>query len=172
LVAESIEKIEARSAELEGNATHSERGGELIEELKREFMDLKKSKDDSHQAMDWLKTNRKALAQEAANAALREHYNAPSSGAEMNYSENVEQFSKDIRKYLQLLYYCLEQGTWKLIELAQQELKLPLNLEKNLYVKALIFIKEQRVSKDLPPEATKELTLCLEELIHIIRIRL
>ncbi|BAZ23250.1 putative signal transduction protein with Nacht domain [Kalymmatonema gypsitolerans NIES-4073] len=171
LVVESIERIEARSAELERHGTHSDRAGELIEELERKLKELKKSTDDSHQAMDWLKANRKALAQEAALAGLREHYNQLSSERDMDYLENVEQFSKDIRKYLQLLYYCLEEGTWNLIDQAIHKTLIPLNLESKFYVKALIFIKEQRVAKDLPPEAAKELILCLDYLINIIPIR-
>ncbi len=171
LVGESIERIEARSAELERQGTHSDRAGELIEELERKLKTLKKSTDDSHQAMDWLKANRKALGQEAAKAALREHCNQLSAEMDTNYLETVEQFSKDIRKYLQLLYYCLEEGTWNLIDQAIQKSLIPLNLESKFYVKALIFIKDQRVAKDLHPEATKELILCLEYLINIIPIR-
>lgn len=171
LLVESIERIEARSAELERHGTHSDRAGELIEELERKLKELKNSTDDSHQAMDWLKANRKALAQEAAKTALREHYNQLSSERDMDYLENVEQFSKDIRKYLQLLYYCLEEGTWNLIDQAIQKSVIPLNLESKFYVKALIFIKDQRVAKNLPPEAAKELILCLDYLINIIPIR-
>lgn len=170
LVAESIEKIEARSAEPEWNATHSERAGELIEELERQLKDLKKSTDASHQAMDWLKTYRKDLAQEAAKTALREHYNSPSSTGDMNYSENIEQFSEDIRQYLRLLFESLEEGTLKVIGQAIQESVIPVNLESNLYVKALIFIKE-KVAKDIPSEAAKELNFCLDYLINIISIR-
>ncbi len=171
LVAESIEKIEARSADLKGNATNSDRAAELIEELERKLKALKKSTDDSHQAMDWLKANRKALAQGAAKAALSEVYNQPSPSGDTDYSENIEQFSKDIGRYLQLLYYSLEEGTWKLIDQAINKSVIPLNLESKFYVKALIFIKDQRVSKELPPESAKELTLCLDYLIHIIPIR-
>jgi len=171
LVAESIEKIEAKSAALEGHATHSERAGELIEELERKLKALKKSTDDSHQAMDWLKANRKDLAQGSAFAALKKDYNQSLLSGDTDYSENVEQFSKDIRKYLQLLYYSLEEGTWNLIHQAIQESVIPLNLESKFYVKALIFIKDQRVAKELPPEAAKELILCLDYLINIIPIR-
>jgi hypothetical protein len=170
-VVESIERIEARSAELERHGTHSNRASKLIEELERKLKELKKSTDDSHQAMDWLKANRKALAQEAAKAALREHDNQPTAGRDADYSEKVEQFTKDIRKYLQLLYYCLEEGTWNLLDQAIQETVIPLNLESKFYVKALIFIKEQRVVQELPPEVAKELTLCLDYLIQIIPIR-
>jgi hypothetical protein len=171
LVVESIERIEARSAEPESHGTHSERAGKLIEELERKLKGLKKSTDDSHQAMDWLKANRKALAQEAAKEALREHYNQPTDRGDADDSEKVEQFAKDIRKYLQLLYYSLEEGTWNLIDQAIQESVIPLNLESKFYAKALIFIKDQKVAKELPPEAAKELTLCLDYLINIIPIR-
>jgi flagellum-specific peptidoglycan hydrolase FlgJ len=171
LVVESIERIEARSAELERHGTHSDRAGELIEELERKLKELKKSTDDSQQAMDWLEANRNALAQEAAKAALREHENQPTAGRDADYSEKVEQFTKDIIKYLQLLYYCLEVGTWNLLDQAIQETVIPLNLEPKFYVKALIFIKEQRVPQELPPEVAKELTLCLDYLIKIIPIR-
>lgn len=171
LVVESIDRIEARSAELERHGTHSERAGKLIQELERKLKGLKKSTEDSHQAMDWLKANRKALAQEAAKAALKEHYNQPSASGDADDSEKVDQFAKDIRKYLQLLYYSLEEGTWKLIEQAIQESVIPLNLESKFYAKALIFIKDQRVAKELPPEAAKEITLCLDYLINIIFIR-
>ncbi len=171
LVVESIEKIEARSAELERHGTHSDRAGKLIKELERKLKGLKKSTDDTHQARDWLKANRKALAQEAAKAALREHYNQPIAGGDADDSEKVEQFAKDIRKYLQLLYYSLEEGTWNLIDQAIQESVIPLNLESKFYAKALIFIKDQRVAKELSPEAAKELTLCLDYLINIISIR-
>jgi hypothetical protein len=106
LVVESIERIEARSAELERHETHSDRAGELIEELERKLKELKQSTDD-----------------------------------------------------------------WNLIDQAIQETVIPLNLEPKFYVKALIFIKDQRVLQELPPEVAKELTLCLDYLIKIIPIR-
>ncbi|HEY9872426.1 MAG TPA: hypothetical protein V6D12_03275 [Candidatus Obscuribacterales bacterium] len=171
LVVESIERIEARSAELERPGTHSERAGKATEELQSKLKGLKKSTEDSYQAMYWLQANQKALAQEAAKAALKEHYNQPTASGDADDSEKVDQFAKDIGKYLQLLYYSLEQGTWKLIEQAIQESVIPLNLESKFYAKALIFIKDQRVAKELPPEAAKELTLCLDYLINIIPIR-
>ena len=171
LVEKSIERIESSSVTLEGHEKRSERASELIAELERNLKTLKDSTDDSHQAMDWLKANRKALAQDATNEALREHDNQATPSEDTNYPDKFEQLSRDIRKYLQLLYFWLEEGTWDFIDQALQERVIPLNLEPRFYVKALIFIKEQRVAKDLPPEAVKELTLCLDYLITIIPLR-
>ena len=170
LVAESIEKIEASSTALEEPGTNSERPAQLIGELERILRDLKKSTDDSYQAMDWLKANRKNLAQEAAEAALKEHLNQKPLNENQDYAENVELLSKDIKKYLQLLYHCLEEGAWKLLDQAMQKSLIPLNIELSYYVKALIFIKNERVAKELSPEAAKELTLCLDYLVKIIPI--
>jgi hypothetical protein len=171
LVEKSIERIESSSVILEGHEKRSERASELIAELERKLKTKKDSTDDSHQAMDWLKANRKALAQDATKEALRKHDNQAKPSEGTKYPEKFEQLSRDIRKYLQLLYYWLDEGAWELIDQAIKEQLIPLNLEKRLYVEALIFIKEERVAKELPSKVAKELTLCLDYLITIIPIR-
>ena len=171
LVEKSIEKIESSSVIREGDEKRSERASKLIAELERSLKTLKDSTDDSQQAMDWLKANRKTLAQDATNEALRKHYNQAKSSEDKNYKKKFEQLYRDIRKYLQLLYYWLEEGEWELIDQAIKEQVIPLNLEKRFYVEALIFIKEERVAKELPSKVAEELTLCLDYLVAIIPFR-
>ncbi|WP_293104550.1 hypothetical protein, partial [Moorena sp. SIO3I6] len=68
LVLESIEQIQAK------DTGDSERAGEFIKGLETALSELKKREEASLEAMEWLKANRKALSQEAAEAALRKHY--------------------------------------------------------------------------------------------------
>ncbi|EGJ35370.1 MULTISPECIES: phycobilisome protein [Moorena] len=165
-VSESIEQIQAK------DTGDSERAGELIKGLETALSEFKKSEEASLQAMEWLKANRKALSQEAAEAALRKHYDQNPNNVDTDYSEDIEVFSQEIRKYLQLIYYCLELGSWELMDRAIQESKIPVNRDLQLYVDALDFIKNQKVSLSFDPEEAKEITLYLDEIINIIPRRL
>ncbi|NEO46555.1 MAG: hypothetical protein F6K55_21480 [Moorea sp. SIO4A3] len=166
LVSESIEQIQAK------DTGDSERAGELIKGLETALSEFKKSEEASLEAMEWLKANRKALSQEAAEAALRKHYDQNPNNVDTDYSGDIEVFSQEIRKYLQLIYYCLELGSWELMDRAIQESKIPVNRDLQLYVDALDLIKNQKVSLSFAPEEAKQLTLCLDYLIKIIPIRL
>lgn len=164
-IAESIERIQAKST------ANSERASELIQELETALSELKASKNASLPARDWLKANRAALSREAAKSALEKSYDKKLFDVDEYYSEEIGQFSKEVRKYLQLLYYCLEAGTWEFMDRAMQESLIPMNRDSQLYVEALKFIKNQKVSRDLLPEEARELTLCLDYLINTIPIR-
>ncbi|NEO40522.1 MAG: hypothetical protein F6J90_30980 [Moorea sp. SIOASIH] len=165
LVSESIEQIQAK------DTGDSERAGELIKGLETALSEFKKSEEASLQAMEWLKANRKALAQEAAEAALRKHYDQKPNNIDTDYSGDIEVFSQEIRKYLKLIYSCLKVGSWELMDRAIQESLIPVNRDLQLYVDALDFIKNQKVSLSFAPEQGNELTLCLDYLIKIIPIR-
>ncbi|WP_424102629.1 hypothetical protein [Moorena producens] len=166
LVLESIEQIQAE------DTGDSERAGELIKGLETALSEFKKREEASLQAMEWLKANRKALSQEAAEAALRKHYDQNPNNVDTDDSGDIEVFSQEIRKYLQLIYYCLELGSWELMDRAIQELKIPVNRDLQLYVDALDFIKNHKVSLSFAPEEAKELTLFLDYIIKTIPIRL
>ncbi|AOY80842.1 hypothetical protein BJP36_13905 [Moorena producens JHB] len=166
LVSESIEQIQAK------DTGDSERAGKLIKGLETALSEFKKSEEASLQAMEWLKANRKALSQEAAEAALRKHYDQNPNNVDTDYSGDIEVFSQEIREYLQLIYDCLDLGSLELIDIAIQEYLIPVNRDLQLYVDALDFIKTQKVSIRFSPEEAKELTLCLDDLINIIPRRL
>ncbi|NEO24076.1 hypothetical protein [Moorena sp. SIO4A5] len=166
LVLESIEQIQAK------DTGDSERAGELIKGLETALSELKKREEASLEAMEWLKANRKALSQEAAEAALRKHYDQNPNNVDTDYSEDIEVFSQEIIKYLQLIYYCLDLRNWKPMDRAIQEFLIPVNRDLQLYVDALYFIKTQKLSLSFTPEEAKEITLYLDYLINIIPMRL
>ncbi|NEN99076.1 MAG: hypothetical protein F6K50_27380, partial [Moorea sp. SIO3I7] len=111
-------------------------------------------------------------SQEAAEAALRKHYDQNPNNVDTDYSGDIEVFSQEIIKYLQLIYDCLDVGDWEMMDRAIQESKIPVNRDLQLYVDALDFIKNKKVSLSFAPEKAKQLTLCLDYLIKIIPIRL
>lgn len=161
LVEESITRIEDEN---------SERAQELIEKLHMALDDLKREEDISHQAMDWLKANQKVLVQEAVKATLKSPIGQKYFGANPKDSE-LEQFSQDIRKYLQLIYYSLEEGSWAVIDGAIQESLVPANQEIELYTKALTFIKDQEVNQKLSSEVAQPITVFLDYLINVLPMR-
>jgi transcriptional regulator with XRE-family HTH domain len=158
LVDESIRKIESESDEIPEHAQ------ELIKKLQSALDNLKREEEINHQAMDWLKTNRKALAQEAAESTLNSTMGQECFGARPNNSE-LEKFSEDIRKYLQLVYYSLDEGSWAVIDGAIQESLVPANLEVKLYTEALTFIKDQKVVKNLSVEISRPIIFFIDYLI-------
>lgn len=162
LVEETIRQIESEKS------INSDRARELIEGLETSLNDLKKSEEDCFPAMDWLKANRRPLSREAAEFVLRK--NCSQSFLTTDESD-IDQFSKEIRKYLQAVHSCLELGTWEVIESAIQEAVLPMTKEIKFYTEALTFIKDQRVSQNLPPDSAQWVVLCLEYLINILPIR-
>ncbi|MBD2168172.1 hypothetical protein H6G04_27695 [Calothrix membranacea FACHB-236] len=164
------EQVGEAIEEIERHGTNSGRASELVEELEEKLKEYKKSSNASREAMDWLKGNRHILVKEATEESLKEFYSQNPKSGNAEDSENEEQLSKDLLKYLQLSYYCLEEGTLELIEEARRESLIPLNLNYELYVKALLFIKEQKVLKDLPQEAAQELGFYLDYLVNIIPI--
>jgi transcriptional regulator with XRE-family HTH domain len=158
LVDESIRTIERESNE------SSERAQELIEKLQSALDDLKREEEINHQAMDWLKANRKVLAEEAAESTSKSTIGQEYFGSQPNDSE-IEQFSEDIRKYLQLIYYSLDEGSWAVIDGAIQELLVPANLEVDLYTEALAFIKDQKLVENLSSEVAQPITFFIDYLI-------
>jgi hypothetical protein len=164
LVDESIRKIESEPDE------NPERAQELIEKLQVALDTLKREEEINHQAMDWLKANRKVLAQEAVEATLRSTIGQEYFGIHPEDSE-LERFSEDIRKYLQLIYYSLDEGSWAVIDGAIQKSLVPVNLEVDLYTEALTFIKDQKVNKNLSTEIAQSVVLFLDYLIRILPSR-
>jgi Phycobilisome protein len=164
LVSESIDQIEREGAD-------SKRAIGLIEELEKAFNELKQREEASLPIMEWLKANRKTLSQEAAEAVLRNRNDQENFGSNTDDSD-IERFSKDIRKYLQLLYFCLEEGSWELIERVIQESVMPVNWDTELYAEALTFIKNQKINQNFSSESTQEIMLFLDYLIKIIPLRL
>lgn len=162
---ESIKRIEDEST------TNSERATELIEKLELALSQLKSREQLDTQCMDWLKANRQSLAQQAAEHVLIQHSVQESFDRDINDSE-LEQFSKEIRKYLHLLYLCLEEGDWDIIDGAIQKSLVPVNRGIEFYTEALTFIRDQRLSSDLSPDASQSIRLCLDYLIAILPIRL
>lgn len=164
LIEESIEKIES------SDAGKSESAQQVITGLETALNQLNQDKETDFQAMDWLKANRKSLAQEAAEAVLRKNSGQAVTGTITDESD-LNQFSQDIRKYLQVLYYCLEVGSWEFIDRAIQESLIPINREIEYYIEALTFIKNQKVSQDLSPKVAQTMTLLLDYLIKILPLR-
>lgn len=158
LIDDSIRKIESESDE------NPERAQELIEKLQSVLDGLKREEEINRQAMDWLKTNRKVLAQEAVESTLNSNMGQEYFGAQPNNSE-LEQFSEDIIKYLQLIYYSLGEGSWAVIDGAIQELLVPVNLEVELYKESLAFIKDQKVDKNLSAEVAQPISFFIDYLI-------
>ena len=158
LIDDSIRKIEIESDE------SPERAQELIEKLQSALDSLKREEEINHQAMDWLKTHRKVLAQEAVESTLNSTTGREYFGAHSNNSE-LEQFSEDIIKYLQLIYYSLDEGSWAVIDGAIQESLVPVNLEVELYKEALAFIKDQKVAKNLSAEIAQPIIFFIAYLI-------
>lgn len=158
LVDESISKIESEINEDSGRAQ------ELIEKLQIALDNLKREEEINHQAMNWLKTNRKILAQEAVESTLNSPIGQKYFGIQPANSE-LEQFSEDIRKFLQLIYYSLDEGSWAVIDGAIQELLVPVNIEAELYTEALTFIKDQKVAKTLSTDIAQSINLFINYLI-------
>ena len=167
LVSEALEKIENQ------DAGDSKRAHELIEQLESEFNQLKKSADSSAVAMDWLKANRRPLSWEAAQTVLEKFYDKKIIDSEDDHFDEIDIFAEEIRMYLQLIYCCLEVGTWEVMDEAikMQEELLPVNRNALLYAEALEFIKDQKIGEGLKPEETEEIELCLDYLIKTIPVR-
>jgi transcriptional regulator with XRE-family HTH domain len=164
LVNDSIEKIAS------SDTADSESAKQLIEGLEAALNKLDQDQETNFQAMEWLKANRQALAQEAAETVLRTHFAHLSTDASIDQSE-IEQFSRDIRKHLQVLYYCLEEGSWEVLEGAIQESLIPINREIVHYTEALSFIRDQKLSQYLSPKIAETVALLLNYLIHVLPLR-
>lgn len=157
-VGEAINEI----AECESDSNHA---SELIKGLEKTLNELREKSNINSQAMDWLKLNRQALAQQAAEVSLKECDNQNLYDGDIEYARILEELSKDLREYLRICYICLQEGTIRVLEEARQQSLIPLNFDSELYQEALIFIKERKVPKELPQEAGKGLTAWLEYLI-------
>lgn len=162
LVKSTIKEIQAKETE------DSEPASELIKQLETELSKRQETEQDSFQAMAWLKANRRTLSREAAEAALRKHYEENSENINIDYLENIEEFSQEIRQYLKVIYSCLKVGSWDFIDKAMQENLMPIHRDIQLYVLALQFIKNKKISINFSPDEARELKLCLDYLIYVI----
>jgi hypothetical protein len=121
--------------------------------------------------MDWLKVNRERLSQQAAKSAFGYPPDERSSDLDEGDLEEIEQFSKEIRRYLQILYNCLKVGSWDAMDEVRRKSLFPMNRDSWLYVEALKFIKNQKVSQELQYQEARELILFLDYLIGAIPSR-
>lgn len=163
------EKIGEAVNEITERGSNSNRANELIKDLKISLEEYRKNTENDYQAMDWLKGNRQALAQQAAEVALKECDNQNLYDGDIEYARILEELSKDVKEYLRFCYICLKEGTIKVLEKARQQSLMPSNFDNELYEKALLFIKEQKVLHELPQEVGQRLVDCLEYLIAIVR---
>lgn len=163
------EKVEEAINEIAERESNSNRANELIKDLKISLEEYRKNTENDYQAMDWLKGNRQALAQQAAEVALKECDNQNLYDGDIEYARILEELSKDVKEYLRFCYICLKEGTIKVLEKARQQSSMPSNFDNELYEKALLFIKEQKVLHELPQEVGQRLVDCLEYLIAIVR---
>lgn len=169
VISKEEEKIEEAINEIAERESNSSRASELINDLKITLEEYRENtKNDSH-AIEWLKGNRQALAQQAAEVALKECDNQNLYDGDIEYARILEELSKDVKEYLRFCYICLKEGTIKVLEKARQESLIPSNFDDELYEKALLFIKEQKVIRELPEDVGKRLASCLDFLIAIVR---
>ncbi len=163
------EKIGEAINEIAEHESNSNRASELIGDLEKVLEEHRKNTENDYQAMDWLKGNRQVLAQEAAEFALKECENQNLYDGDIEYARIFEELSKDVKEYLRICYLCLKNGTIRVLENARQQSLMPSNFDDEFYEKALSFIKDQKVTRELPQAVSKNLVHCLEFLIAIVR---
>ncbi|RUS93022.1 hypothetical protein DSM106972_097700 [Dulcicalothrix desertica PCC 7102] len=162
------EKVEEAKSKIAERGSDSSIASELIRDLETILQEHRKNTEIDNQAMDWLKGNRLDLAEEAASAALKECSNQNLFDGDREYAKIISELSKDIIEYLRICHICLQEGTIRVLEEARQQSLIPLNFDSELYQKALIFIKEQKVIQKFTQEAGKTLVACLDYLIAVV----
>jgi len=159
LVEQSIRKIES------SRSGTPDRAQKLISQLSEALDELKAGEENRLPAMEWLKSHRMLLSKGAAEAVLKKS----NSNAE---ESDIESFSIEIRKYLKLIYFCLELGTWDMIDAAIQQSRVPNTRNALLYTEALSYVKDEADSQILSSDSKQVLNLCIDYLIQILPIRL
>lgn len=165
LVSKAVSDIEKERTE------NPERAHELIEALEKEFLNLKRQEQVSSIAKDWLKGNRKTLSRDAAHSALSAFYGEKILNADATKIEEINQLAVEIKIYLKYIYEWIDIGDWTFIDAAMQSAPPPVTRDPEIYVEALTFIKEQRVSRDLSSEEAVEISNCLDYFIQNIPLR-
>jgi hypothetical protein len=152
-VRETIETVEGQN--------DSDSANELVKDLKKILEEYKKNRETENQAMNWLELNRYDLAKQAASVALKECGNQILYDGDIEYVRILEELSNDVREYLRFCYISLKEGTIEVLEEARRQSLMPNNFDSELYKKALLFIKEQKVTYE-------SLGACLQYLIAIV----
>ncbi|MEM7727634.1 MAG: hypothetical protein AAF208_14915, partial [Cyanobacteria bacterium P01_A01_bin.45] len=139
---EKVEEAKEAINEIaEQHESNSNRAIELLKGLEKTLKEYREKPDIDSQAIDWLQLNEQALAEEAAEVVLREYYNQNDLDRNTECSKMFEQLSEDIKQYLYIYSLLLQEATRTVIDIAIQESSIPLNLDSELYVKALTVIK-------------------------------
>ncbi|MBD2527447.1 hypothetical protein [Nostoc sp. FACHB-133] len=105
------EKVGETIKEIEERESNSNSASELIKDLETILEEYRQNTENDDQAMHWLKGNRQALAQQAAEVALRECDNQNLYDGDIEYARILEELSKDVKEYLLICYICLKEGT-------------------------------------------------------------
>ena len=163
LVEESIRKIKDADSET------AEEAQELVSRLSVTLDNLKESEENSLPAMEWLKSHRVPLSEGAAEAVLRDNNTNQNSSIE---ESDIGNFASEIRKYLQLIYFCLEVGSWDVIDAAIQQSLVPNSRDAVLYTKALSFVRDKADNQILSNDSRKILSLCIDYLMQVLPLRL
>lgn len=154
-VRETIETVERQS--------DSDSASELVRDLETILEEYGKKTEIDNQARDWLRLNQNDLAKQAASIALKEYGNQNLYDGDIEYTRILEELSNDIKEYLRFCRICLKEGTVKVLEIAKEQSLMPNNFDSELYEKALLFIKDQKVTHE-------SLAACLKYLIGMVSV--
>lgn len=160
-----IKKLEADKAELE---ICVQRLDESLGQLKTMVTKFDQRMEFSWEGANWLNERRqKDFAREATEYVLLNYPVNNKLGGGFD-STQVKQFTKDIRKYLYLIYHCLCRGSNNLLYKAMIEERINFTLKPKAYVIAFNFIKDHKIPEDMPSKVADELKLYLVCLIKLI----
>ncbi|MBE9210573.1 hypothetical protein IQ244_29540 [Nostoc sp. LEGE 06077] len=161
-----IKRLEDEKLELEICVQRLDESLKIFKGITIEFEERIKA---SREGATWLNDRRqKALAREAVEYLLLEYPEIKQYGEDLNSSSQLQQFVKDIRKYLYLIHHCLYMGSYNLLHKAMIESRIPFTLQPSAYITAFQFIKNQRISSEMPSIVVKELKFYLDYLIKLI----
>lgn len=85
---------------------------------------------------------------------------------------NAEDISKDLKKYIEAVQYCLELGSLQLIDTAIEECLIPSTYNVDIYVHFLEFIRDFKILNQAPLNISSKILIPLNYMIKVLPIKL
>ncbi len=165
IVPSTVENLANQTIQQVKESSDGEQAKNLIQELESGLSRHQESEGIESVAAQWLELNvSKILNQNDIEHEIKK----------INVQEQIDadRFTSDLQVYMEVVQYCLEIGSFKLVDNAIEESLLPDIYEVDLYVHFLEFIRDYKVTDSAPSGISNKIIMVLNYMIKILPIKL
>lgn len=152
-----------------GNESDGKQADNLIQGFEDGLTKYLKSEESESSAIKWLELNQDEIVNVDS---IRNEIAKINSNSPIYENVNAENLSKDLKRYLEAIHYCLELGSLQFIDAAIEEYLIPSTYDTSVYVHFLEFIRDLKISNKAPLSLSNKISVPLNYLIRVLPMKL